>query len=43
MQGTAYNDLDETPEVTASATKTMVAYAVHLARLLQSAAYPPGS
>jgi len=43
MQGTDYNDLDETPEVTASATKTMVAYAVHLARLLQSAAYPPGS
>jgi multimeric flavodoxin WrbA len=43
MQGTDYNDLDETPEATASSTQTMVAYAVHLARLLQSSAYPPGS
>jgi multimeric flavodoxin WrbA len=43
MQGTDYNDLDETPEATASTTKTMVAYAVHLARLLQSSVYPPGS
>ena len=43
MQGTDYNDLEETPEQTASATRTMVAYAVHLARLLQSSPYPPGS
>jgi hypothetical protein len=43
MQGTDYNDLDETPEVTDSTTRTMAAYAVHLARLLQSSAYPPGA
>ena len=43
MQGTDYNDLEDTPEATASTTQTMVAYAVHLARLLQSAPYPPGS
>jgi multimeric flavodoxin WrbA len=43
MQGTDYNDLEETPEQTESTTRTMVAYAVHLARLLQSSSYPPGA
>ena len=43
MQGTDYNDLDETPEATGSTTRTMAAYAVHLARLLQSSPYPPGA
>jgi hypothetical protein len=40
MQGTDYNDLDETPDATESTTRTMAAYAVHLARLLQSVAVP---
>ncbi len=41
MQGTDYQDLDETPEKTASATTTAVANAVHLARLLKAEGYPP--
>jgi multimeric flavodoxin WrbA len=43
MQGTDYNDLDETPEATAATTQTLAAYAVHLARLLEDSAYPPVS
>ncbi len=41
MQGVDYKDHDETPEKTASATKTAVANAVHLARLLKESGYPP--
>jgi multimeric flavodoxin WrbA len=40
MQGVDYKDHDETPEKTASATKTAVANAVHLARLLKESGYP---
>ena len=39
MQGTDYNDLDETPEKTAQTTRTAAANAAHLARLLKSEAY----
>jgi multimeric flavodoxin WrbA len=41
MQATDYQDLDATPEKTASATRTAVANAVHLARLLKADGYPP--
>ncbi|SEP37417.1 flavodoxin family protein [Amycolatopsis saalfeldensis] len=41
MQGGDYNDLDETPEAVASANATLVRNAVHLARLLTAAQYPP--
>ena len=41
MHGTDYKDLDETPEQTASTTKTLAANTAHLARLLRGAAYPP--
>ena len=41
MHGTDYNDLEQTPEVTASTTATLAANAVHLARLLKTAPYPP--
>lgn len=41
MHGTDYNDLDETPEVTASTTKTLAAHTVHLAQLLRATPYPP--
>ncbi|MEZ0578080.1 flavodoxin family protein [Nocardioides sp. MH1] len=41
MQGTDYNDLDETPEKTASTTKTAAANTAHLARLLKESGYPP--
>ncbi|MDQ3404325.1 MAG: NAD(P)H-dependent oxidoreductase [Actinomycetota bacterium] len=41
MQGKDYKDLDETPEATASTTKTLAANAVHLAKLLKSEQYPP--
>ncbi|CAM5387223.1 Flavodoxin family protein OS=Streptomyces alboniger OX=132473 GN=CP975_27735 PE=4 SV=1 [Streptomyces alboniger] len=43
MQGTDYQDLDETPEAVATTTKTLAANAVHLARLLGDAPYqaPP--
>lgn len=37
-----YKDLKETPESTASTTKTLAANAVHLARLLQANQYPAG-
>lgn len=40
MGSTDYQDLPETPEATASATKTAAANAAHLARLLESTAYP---
>jgi multimeric flavodoxin WrbA len=39
MGGRDYNDLDETPEAVASATKTLAANAAHLARLLEGAPY----
>ena len=41
MQGTDYNDLDETPEKTDVTTRTAAANAVHLARLLRGSPYPP--
>ena len=41
MQGVDYKDHDETPEKTASATKTAAANAVHLAGLLKESGYPP--
>ena len=37
-----YNDLEETPEKTASATKTAAANTAHLARLLRGARLPAG-
>jgi multimeric flavodoxin WrbA len=39
MQGTDYNDLDETPEAVASATATLAENAAHLARLLKASPY----
>ncbi len=41
MQATDYNDLAETPDATDGTTRTLAAYAVHLARLLKSSDYPP--
>jgi multimeric flavodoxin WrbA len=41
MQGTDYNDLDQTPETTSSANKMLAANTVHLARLLKADPYPP--
>jgi multimeric flavodoxin WrbA len=41
MHGTDYNDLDSTPEETASTTATLAANVVHLARLLKNDPYPP--
>jgi multimeric flavodoxin WrbA len=43
MHTTDYKDLDETPEAVASTMATLAANAVHLARLLKSAQYPPTS
>ncbi|MFD3649417.1 flavodoxin family protein [Streptomyces cyaneofuscatus] len=43
MQGTDYQDLDETPETVASTTRALAANAVHLARLLADAPYPASS
>ncbi len=40
MQGTDYNDLDETPEKTASATEALATNTAHLARLLKKDQYP---
>ncbi|WP_404350446.1 NAD(P)H-dependent oxidoreductase [Phycicoccus jejuensis] len=40
MTGTDYRDLDETPEQTASATRTAAANAAHLARVLRERPYP---
>jgi multimeric flavodoxin WrbA len=41
MEKTDYNDLDEVPEGTASATEAAARNAVHLARLLKTSQYPP--
>ncbi|ARI55764.1 NAD(P)H-dependent oxidoreductase [Streptomyces bacillaris] len=41
MQGTDYQDLDETPEAVASTTRVLAANAVHLARLLADTPYAP--
>lgn len=41
MGSTDYQDLDATPEKTASTTRTAAARAAHLARLLKTAGYPP--
>lgn len=43
MQGTDYQDLDKTPEKTATATRTLAANTAHLARRLKAAAYPPSA
>ncbi|RDG37108.1 flavodoxin family protein [Streptomyces corynorhini] len=43
MQGTDYQDLDETPEKTAATTKTLAANTAHLARQLRTAPYPSSS
>jgi multimeric flavodoxin WrbA len=40
MHTTDYQDLDQTPEQTASTTATLAANAAHLARLLRQSAYP---
>jgi multimeric flavodoxin WrbA len=40
MQGTDYQDHEETPEKTAATTRTAAANAVHLARYLQSEQFP---
>lgn len=37
-----YQDLDATPEKTASTTRTLAANTAHLARLLRARRYPPG-
>jgi multimeric flavodoxin WrbA len=42
MQSTDYRDVQPSPEKTVQTTKTLAANAVHLARLLQSSAYPSG-
>ena len=39
MQGTDYNDLDETPETVASTNATLAENAAHLARLLKASPY----
>jgi hypothetical protein len=39
MQGTDYQDLDKTPEATAT-TKTLAANTTHLARQLKGSPYP---
>jgi multimeric flavodoxin WrbA len=41
MEGTDYQDLDETPGTTAGTTATLAANTAHLARLLRGAPYPP--
>lgn len=41
MHSVDYQDLDETPEVTASTTSVAAANAAHLARLLADRPYPP--
>ncbi|WP_097972823.1 flavodoxin family protein [Streptomyces sp. gb14] len=40
MQGTDYQDLDDTPEAVATTTKALAANATHLARLLTGGPYP---
>ena len=39
MHGTDYNDLDQTPDVTATTTRTVPANVVQLARLLRTDPY----
>jgi multimeric flavodoxin WrbA len=41
MAKTDYQDLDETPELVATTTKTLASNTVHLARLLRAEQYPP--
>ncbi|MER5567139.1 NAD(P)H-dependent oxidoreductase [Streptomyces goshikiensis] len=41
MQGTDYQDLDKTPEKTATTTKTLATTTAHLARQLKASPYPP--
>ncbi|MFJ7269495.1 flavodoxin family protein [Streptomyces sp. NPDC099050] len=41
MQKTDYQDLDKTPEKTATTTKTLAANTAHLARQLKASPYPP--
>ncbi|MGW3056539.1 flavodoxin family protein [Streptomyces goshikiensis] len=41
MQHTDYQDLDKTPEKTATTTKTLAATTAHLARQLKANPYPP--
>jgi multimeric flavodoxin WrbA len=41
MESTDYNDLDEVPEAVRSATAAAARNAVHLARALKAAKYPP--
>jgi multimeric flavodoxin WrbA len=43
MQGTDYQDLDGTPETTASTTRTLATNVAHLARVLKANPYPPTS
>ena len=43
MEGTDYNELDETPEQTAATTKTLAVNSAHLARLLKDQQYPGSS
>ncbi|MGW7428299.1 flavodoxin family protein [Streptomyces sp. NPDC054861] len=41
MQGTDFQDLDETPKATAATTATLAANTAHLARRLKASPYPP--
>lgn len=41
MQSTDYNDLETTPEKTATTTKTLAANVAHVARLLKATPYAP--
>ena len=41
MESTDYKDLDEVPEQVASTTAAAARNAVHLARVLKQAQYPP--
>ncbi|MEU3143318.1 MULTISPECIES: flavodoxin family protein [unclassified Streptomyces] len=41
QQGTDYQDLEATPDAVAATTKALAANAVHLAKLLEEAPYPP--
>lgn len=43
MQGTDYKDLDETPDAVVQTNEKLASNAVHLARLLKEAGYPPAS
>ncbi|WP_299952948.1 flavodoxin family protein [uncultured Modestobacter sp.] len=43
MHGTDYQDLDETPEATATTTATVARNAAHLAGLLKASPFPPAS